>query len=121
MRQARAAVPPAPANVNAVDAFPRSLAPRPALTRVAYVRDAMLLATLAGETALSALAPRDLRRMLATLHGRGLSGRSLARVLSSWRALYRFLLELDPALGENPSAGRKAPKAARRRPHAAAP
>ena len=48
--------------------------------------------------------------MLATLHGRGLSGRSLARVLSSWRALYRFLIERTPAIGENPCAGMKAPK-----------
>ena len=121
MRQKRAAPAPGPVNAGAVEAFARSLAARPALTRAAYVRDATLLAALAGETALAALAPSDLRRMLATLHGRGLAGRSLARVLSSWRAFYRFLLEHDPAIGENPCAGLKAPKSARRLPDALSP
>jgi integrase/recombinase XerC len=121
MRQQRAAPAPGPVNAGAIAAFAKSLAARPALTRAAYVRDATLLAALAGETALATLAPRDLRRMLATLHGRGLSGRSLARVLSSWRALYRFLLEHDPAIGENPCAGLKAPKSARRLPDALSP
>ena len=121
MRQKRAAPAPGPVNAEAIEAFAKSLAPRPALTRVAYVRDATLLAALAGDTAISALAPRDLRRMLATLHGRGLSGRSLARVLSSWRALYRFLLEHDTAIGENPCAGLKAPKSVRRLPDALSP
>jgi len=121
MRQQRAAPVPGPVNAKAIDAFAKSLAARPALTRAAYVRDATLLAALAGDTALGMLAPRDLRRMLATLHGRGLSGRSLARVLSSWRALYRFLLERDAAMGENPCAGLKAPKAARRLPDALSP
>jgi len=120
MRQARAAT-SNPVNANAVGAFAKSLTGRPALTRAAYVRDATLLAALAGDTPLATLAPRDLRRMLATLHGRGLSGRSLARVLSSWRAFYRFLLENDPALGENPCTGLKAPKAARRLPDALSP
>ncbi len=112
---------PGPVNAKAIEAFAKSLAARPALTRAAYVRDATLLAALAGETAVAALAPRDLRRMLATLHGRGLSGRTLARVLSSWRALYRFLLEHDPAIGENPCAGLKPPKSARRLPDALSP
>ena len=131
MARAAARVPPArqhsaapvagPINAGAIAAFSQSLAARPALTRAAYVRDATVLAMLAGDTALAALGARDLRRMLATLHGRGLSGRSLARVLSSWRALYRFLIERVPAIGENPCAGLKAPKAARRLPDALSP
>jgi len=80
-----------------------------------------VLAALAGELELTKLAPRELRRFLATLHGRGLSGRSLARMLSSWRAFYRFALEHDGALSENPCASLKAPKAVRRLPSALSP
>jgi integrase/recombinase XerC len=121
MRQHRAVPAPGTINAKAIEAFAKSLAARPALTREAYLRDATLLAALAGDTKVAALAPRDLRRMLATLHGRGLSGRSLARVLSSWRALFRFLLECDPAIVENPCTGLKAPKATRRLPDALSP
>jgi integrase/recombinase XerC len=120
-RQQRAAPVAGPVNAEAIAAFAQSLAARPALTRSAYVRDATVLAMLAGDAALASLGPHELRRMLATLHGRGLSGRSLARVLSSWRALYRFLIERTPAIGENPCAGLKAPKAARRLPDALSP
>src|SRR5438093_1481961 len=67
------------------------------------------------------LPPAMLRRFLAALHARGLSGRSLARVLSGWRAFYRFALERDPALKDDPCAGLKAPKSARRLPAALSP
>ena len=68
----------------------------PAHTRAAYLRDAAVLATLAGASDLAHLRAQELRRFLATLHGRGLSGRSLARMLSSWRALYRLLQDQRP-------------------------
>jgi integrase/recombinase XerC len=119
--RASPAAPIGPVNAEAIAAFSQSLAARPALTRTAYVRDATVLAALSGETPLISLGPRDVRRMLAMLHGRGLSGSSLARVLSSWRALYRFLIERAPAIGENPCAGLKAPKSARRLPDALSP
>jgi integrase/recombinase XerC len=122
----RAARPdPAPAVPKAsaalVEAFAQSLAARPAHTRAAYVRDATALAAAAGETPLAKLSPRDLRRMLAALHGRGLSGRSLARMLSSWRAFYRFLQERDASLAENPCAGLRPPRSPRRLPAALSP
>jgi len=79
------------------------------------------LARLAGATDLLRLAAPQLRRFLATLHGRGLSGRSLARMLSSWRAFYRFAAESDPALKESPCAGLRAPKSARRLPSVLTP
>src|SRR6185369_15636950 len=53
--------------------------------------------------------------------GRGLSGRSLARVLSSWRGFYRFLQERNPALSDNPCTGLKPPRSARRLPEALSP
>jgi len=124
----RRATPPEPAppalsrtNAALVESFAASLAARPAHTRSAYVRDATALAAVAGEAPLTTLSVRDLRRHLATLHGRGLSGRSLARMLSSWRAFYRFLLERDPSLGENPCASLRPPRSPRRLPKALSP
>jgi integrase/recombinase XerC len=104
-----------------LESFAASLAGRSAHTRTAYLRDATALAAAAGDMELTKLTARDLRRLLATLHGRGLSGRSLARMLSSWRAFYRFLLERDPSLGENPCAGLRPPRSPRRLPKALSP
>ncbi len=111
----------APSNAAHVAAFAAHLGARPAHTRAAYLRDTTVLATLAGETDLAKLRPQELRRFLATLHGRGLSGRSLARTLSSWRAFYRLLQDRDTAMKDNPCAGLKAPKATKRLPAALSP
>jgi len=109
------------ANEALLAAYTQHLATQPARTREAYLRDVGVLRALAGEAALTALPPAMLRRFLAALHARGLSGRSLARVLSGWRAFYRFALERDPALRDDPCAGLKAPKSARRLPAALSP
>ena len=109
------------ADATLLDAYARHLATRPARTREAYLRDVNVLKALAGETPITTLSAAVLRRFLAVLHGRGLSGRSLARVLSGWRAFYRFALERDPALKNDPCAGLKAPKAKRRLPAALSP
>jgi integrase/recombinase XerC len=108
------------ANRTLIDAFATSLATRPRHTRDAYVRDATQLLQLAGAESITSLRRAQLARGLATLHGRGLSGRSVARMLSAWRAFYRFLLERGE-LSEDPSAGLKAPKSARRLPSALTP
>jgi len=115
--------PTAPSGADAalLAAYAKSLATRPARTREAYLRDVGVLKALAGETAVTTLSPAMLRRFLATLHARGLSGRSLARVLSGWRAFYRFAIEREPTLKDNPCAGLKAPKATRRLPSALSP
>ena len=112
---------PVGADADLLAAYAEHLATQPPRTRAAYLRDLGLLKTLAGDAPLGSLAPAALRRFLATLHARGLSGRSLARVLSGWRAFYRFALECDPALKENPCAGLKAPKASRKLPEALSP
>ncbi len=112
-------VPPAQAKLYAD--FARHLATRPAHTRSAYLRDVAQLLALAGATPPAQLTRAELARFLATLHGRGLSGRSLARMLSAWRALFRYLLEADRALGDDPCAGLRAPKSARRLPSALTP
>ena len=104
-----------------MEAFARHLLRAPAHTRNAYVRDVGVLATLAGASDIAALTRAEIARALATLHGRGLSGRSLARMLSAWRAFYRFLLERDGSRRTDPCAGLKAPKSARRLPSALTP
>ena len=104
-----------------IEAFARHLAASPAHTRNAYVRDVQALASLAGARDLAALTRAEIARHLATLHGRGLSGRSLARMLSAWRAFYRFMLERDRSRSVDPCAGVKAPKTTRRLPSALSP
>jgi len=113
----------APARVDAtlLDDYERYLGTRPAHTRNAYLRDIATLKTLAGEASLAGLSPTDLRRFLATLHGRGISGRSLARMLSGWRAFFRFAMDRDRSFKDDPCGGLKAPKAQRRLPSALSP
>jgi integrase/recombinase XerC len=120
--QPKSAPPPiAPANKAHLAAFGERLRSRPLHTRAAYLRDATVLAALAGDKDLAHLRAPELRRFLARVHGRGLSGRSLARMLSSWRALYRDLQDRDASVKENPCAGLKAPKAVKRLPSALSP
>ena len=65
--------------------------------------------------------PALIRRWTATLHAKGLSARSIARVLSAWRGFYHWLL-LDSKdslnLGSNPVADIKAPKRSKLLPKA---
>ncbi len=112
---------PSPANLALLEGFARHLGARPRLTREAYLRDATRLAACAGDALLTSLTRRDVSRHLGSLHAAGLSGRSLARMLCSWRAFYTFALERDAALRDNPCAGLKAPKASRRLPAALTP
>jgi integrase/recombinase XerC len=108
-------------NAALFDAFALHLATRTRNTRDAYLRDVAQLFTLADPTPIARVDRRQLMRFVGTLHGRGLSGRSLARTLSAWRAFYRFLAERDPSLPEDPTAGIKAPKSPRRLPAALSP
>ncbi|MGH8713440.1 MAG: tyrosine recombinase XerC, partial [Casimicrobiaceae bacterium] len=119
----RAAAPAAPARAAdpLVAAFERHLATRPAHTRNAYRRDVEALQHLAGGAPLAQLSPAQLRRFLATLHARGLSGKSLARVLSGWRAFYRFAVDHERTLKDNPCAGLKPPKSVRHLPAVLSP
>ena len=93
-------------------------------TRSAYLRDAEQLAALAAESQppvqLESVTGPQLRRFLSTLHGRGLSGRSLGRMLSSWRALYRYLAE-EGRVAADPCAGLRPPKSPKRLPNALSP
>jgi integrase/recombinase XerC len=89
-------------------------------TLAAYERDARLLAELAGEREPRALRTADIRRFAATLHGKGLAPRSLARVLSAWRGFYDWLAR-HRMVTANPCAGVRAPRSAKRLPETLSP
>ncbi len=109
------------ANQRLLLAYAEHLATRPSRTRDAYLRDVATLHSLAGDIALVELSTPTLRRFLSILHGRGLSGRSLARVLSGWRSFYRFVIERDAKFKDNPCADLRAPKSPRRLPSVLSP
>ena len=116
---------PAIAESPLVSAFAAHLATRASPhTRSAYLRDTEQLAALAAAStppiAPDRITGAHLRRFLSTLHGRGLSGRTLARMLSSWRAFFRYLAE-EGKIDADPSAGLRPPKSARRLPNALSP
>ncbi|HTO47533.1 MAG TPA: tyrosine recombinase XerC [Burkholderiales bacterium] len=91
-----------------------------ATTREAYALGlAELLAATRG-LAPAEMAPHHLRRAAAALKMRGLSGRSIARTLSSWRGFFRWLAR-HHGLAANPCAGLRAPKSAKALPKALAP
>jgi integrase/recombinase XerC len=89
-------------------------------TLSAYGRDARLLQSLAGERALGSITSRDIRRFVATLHGKGQSPRSLARILSSWRGFFAWLAR-HREVASNPCTGVRPPKAAKRLPEVLSP
>jgi integrase/recombinase XerC len=110
-----------PPNAAWLEAFALQLAARPRHTREAYWRDTAVLAQQAGATDLARLTAPELRRFVALLHGRGLAGRSLARMLSSWRAFYRFAQDRDAGIAESPCSGLRPPRSPKKLPSALSP
>jgi integrase/recombinase XerC len=108
------------ANAALLEDFAAHLATRATHTRVAYARDVAELMHLCAGSAVDACSRAQLARCLATIHARGRSGRSLARMLSAWRAFYRFLAQ-QGRVKDDPTAGLKAPKSPRRLPDALTP
>ncbi len=96
------------------------------LTVKSYRRDLELLSSLAvdrkgGQTrALDTFTETDIRRFAAALHSKGLSPKTLARVLSGWRGYFDFLLG-EQRVSVNPVATVKAPKPAKRLPQTLSP
>ncbi|GAB1235221.1 tyrosine recombinase XerC [Ferrigenium sp. UT5] len=90
------------------------------LTAENYARDIRRLFALAATTALPDLKSHHIRRFIAQLHGGGLSGRSLARLLSAWRGFYRYLMR-DHGCKSNPCVGLRAPKSPKALPHTLSP
>ena len=89
-------------------------------TTGSYARDIAALLELAGSTSLARLRIPDIRRYVAQLHGRGLDGRTLARMLSAWRGFFNYLAR-DHGYAQNPVLGIRAPKAAKKLPQALSP
>ncbi|PKO42871.1 MAG: tyrosine recombinase XerC [Betaproteobacteria bacterium HGW-Betaproteobacteria-22] len=87
------------------------------LTCKNYRRDIEILGTLADKAELNTLKNSHIRRFVATLHGRGLSSKSIARALSAWRGFYHYLIH-HKAFTENPIIGLRAPKSAKTLPQA---
>lgn len=77
------------------------------------------LAEAAGyhDEAVETLLNFDIRRFMAQLHGRGLSGRSLARMLSAWRGYYEWLGRKGKS-ASNPCLGIRPPKSPKYLPKA---
>ncbi len=88
-----------------------------ALTCKNYARDIQLLASLAESTSLESVKNIQVRRFIATLHGRGLSSKSIARALSAWRGFYDYLIG-HKGFTQNPVTGLRAPKSAKTLPQA---
>ena len=82
-----------------------------------YLRDLNELAQLAKGKPLQELSAAHIRSFAARLHQRGLSGRSIARYLSSWRSFYRWGCRVR-AFPANPALGIRAPKAPKGLPKA---
>ncbi len=82
-----------------------------------YRRDLEKLLALTGDISLAGLQVHHIRRFVAQLHGRGLSGRSLARLLSAWRGFFLWLGERG-LVKANPCDGIRPPKSPRLLPKA---
>jgi len=78
------------------------------------------LLELTKETALHDLQMHQIRRFIARLHGRGLGGKSLARMLSAWRSFFNYLAR-DHGFTRNPCTGVRPPKSPKALPKALSP
>ena len=89
-------------------------------TLTAYSRDGKMLETLAAGRPLQSLGTTDIRRFAAALHSKGQSPRSLARILSSWRGFFDWLVR-QREVPANPCTGVRSPKAPRMLPETLSP
>jgi integrase/recombinase XerC len=85
------------------------------LTRENYARDINKLFQLSESNALETLQNTHIRRFIASLHSKGLGGKSIARMLSSWRGFFEFLVNRK-GFTANPVIGLRAPKSAKTLP-----
>ncbi len=88
-----------------------------ALTLKNYARDIHLLESLLGDTDLAQVQSAAIRRFIASLHSRGLSGKSIARALSAWRGYFDYLVQ-QHGYQQNPVIGLRAPKSPKTLPQA---
>jgi integrase/recombinase XerC len=89
-------------------------------TSANYARDIDRLLELVPGLPLDRVDGPAIRRAVAQLHARGLSGKSLARMLSAWRGFFGWLVR-HQGLAANPCYGVRAPKSPRQLPKALSP
>ena len=89
-------------------------------TAEGYGHDVRVLLDLTRETPLQDLQVHQVRRFIARLHGRGLGGKSLARMLSAWRGFFSYLAR-DHGFTRNPCTGVRPPKSPKSLPKALSP
>jgi integrase/recombinase XerC len=82
-----------------------------------YARDLGKLQAAAGELPLAGIQGHHVRRFIAQLHGQGLTGRSLARLLSAWRGFFAWLGSRG-LVSANPCDGIRPPKSPKLLPKA---
>jgi integrase/recombinase XerC len=91
------------------------------LTCQNYARDLAQLVQLLLKTddklSLNELQNNHIRRFVAGLHGKGLGGKSIARLLSCWRGFFSYLIQ-QHGYTQNPVLGLRAPKSPQTLPHA---
>lgn len=98
-------------------AHQRRLSP---LTLSGYARDIDRLLVLTAGVPWDRFAPHVIRRAVAQLHAGGLSGRTLARMLSAWRTCFRWMAR-HRGMAANPCTGIRAPRVPRALPKALSP
>ena len=85
-----------------------------------YRRDVEALFALTSDVALENISSQAVRHAVAQLHSRGLSGKTLARMLSAWRGFFGWLAR-HRGFAVNPCAGVRAPRSAKQLPQALSP
>jgi integrase/recombinase XerC len=85
-----------------------------------YRRAVELLLTLNEDVDLEKLDPQHIRRTVSQLHARGMSGRTIAYLLSGWRGFFQWLVKHQGFL-HNPCIGLRAPKSPKALPKALSP
>ena len=89
-------------------------------TRRNYEKDIQTLFELHPGVALERMQPQHIRRSVAQLHARGLTGRTIAHMLSAWRGMFAWLAR-HRGYSANPCLGLRAPKAPKGLPNALSP
>lgn len=89
------------------------------LTQENYARDIKILLAHndAYRLSLDAIRPANIRQLIAKLHGQGLGGKSISRMLSAWRGFFDYLVK-HHQFTSNPCIGMRAPKTAKSLPQA---
>src|SRR5712664_1228653 len=85
-----------------------------------YRRAVEELFALNDGVSLKELQAQHVRRTVSQLHSRGLSGRTIAYMLSGWRSFFNWLVK-HRGFPHNPCAGLRAPKSPKALPKALSP